>query len=67
MSDRTLEQTRALGVETTGIEIIDVPAADPYTVQGDAFSAAVRDGTPVPIPPADAVANLRVIERILAP
>ncbi|WP_457208371.1 cytosine permease, partial [Nocardioides sp. P5_C9_2] len=23
MSDRTLEQTRALGVETTGIEIID--------------------------------------------
>jgi predicted dehydrogenase len=49
------------------IEIIDVPAADPYTVQGDAFSAAVRDGTPVPIPPTDAVGNLVVIERILAP
>jgi hypothetical protein len=35
-------------------------------VQGDAFSAAVRDGTPVPIPPADAIANMAVIDQILA-
>ena len=28
--------------------------------------AAIRDGTPVPTAPEDAVANLRVIERILA-
>ncbi len=68
--DRPTRIIRAAGGDppvAPGIEIIDVPAADPYTVQGDAFSAAVRDGTPVPIPPADAVANLRVIERILAP
>ena len=49
-----------------GIEVIEIPAADPYGVQGDAFSAAVRDGSPVPIPPDDAVANMAVIERILA-
>ncbi len=48
-------------------EVIEVPAADPYGVQGDAFAAAVRDGTPVPIPPTDAIGTLTVIERILAP
>ena len=47
------------------IDIIEVPAADPYGVQGDAFSAAVQAGTPVPIPPDDAVGNLAVIEQIL--
>jgi predicted dehydrogenase len=40
------------------------PTADPYTVQGEAFAAAVLDGTPVPIPTSDAVANLRVIEEL---
>ena len=49
-----------------GIEIVEVPAADPYGVQGDAFSAAVRHGTPVPIPPRDAIGNMAVIDRILA-
>jgi predicted dehydrogenase len=47
------------------IEIIEVPAADPYGVQADAFAAAVRTGSPVPIPPEDAIGNLAVIERIL--
>ena len=46
------------------LELIEVAAADPYGVQGDAFSTAVRDGSPVPIPPADAVANMTVIDRI---
>jgi predicted dehydrogenase len=49
-----------------GIEVIEVPAADPYGAQCDAFSKAVRDGSAVPIPPADAVANMAVIDRILA-
>ncbi len=40
--------------------------ADQYRIQADAFSRAIRDGTPVPTAPEDAVANLRVIERILA-
>jgi predicted dehydrogenase len=40
------------------------PPADPYTVQGEAFAAAVLDGTPVPIPTSDTIANLRVIEEL---
>ena len=40
--------------------------ADPYTVEADAFAAAILDDLPTPVPPADAVANLRVIERIFA-
>ena len=32
-----------------------------------AFAAAILDGLPTPMPPRDAVANLRVIERIFAP
>jgi predicted dehydrogenase len=43
-----------------------VEAADQYAVQADAFSRSIRDGTPVPTPPADAVANLEVMERIFA-
>ena len=48
-----------------GIDVIEVPAADPYTAQCDAFSAAIRDGSAVPIPPQDAVANMAVIDHIL--
>jgi predicted dehydrogenase len=48
------------------IEIHEISAADPYTIQADAFSRAIRDGSPVPVSPHDAVANLGVIERIFA-
>jgi predicted dehydrogenase len=48
-----------------GIEIIEVPPADQYAEQCDAFSAAIRAGTPVPTPASDAVANMVVMERIL--
>jgi predicted dehydrogenase len=37
---------------------------DMYTIQADAFARAIQDDTPVPTPLADAVANMRVIERI---
>jgi predicted dehydrogenase len=47
-------------------ETITFPVADPYGVEADAFAAAVLDGVPVPIPAEDAVANLRVIERVIA-
>ena len=40
--------------------------ADQYGVEADAFAASVLDGTPLPIPPADAVANMRVIDRLFA-
>jgi len=67
--DRPTRIVRAAGGEppvAPGIEVIEIAAADQYTVQGDAFSAAVRDGTAVPTPPSDAIANLEVIERIFA-
>jgi predicted dehydrogenase len=46
--------------------VLTFPTADPYTVEAEQFAAAVLDGTPLPLPPRDAVANLRVIERIFA-
>ncbi|MGA7271702.1 MAG: Gfo/Idh/MocA family oxidoreductase [Acidimicrobiia bacterium] len=48
------------------VETYDVPAADQYTVQADAFSRAIIDDAPVPTPPEDAVANLKVLERVFA-
>ena len=45
-------------------ETLSFEAADPYAVEAEAFAAAVLDGGPTPVPPSDAVANLRVIERI---
>jgi predicted dehydrogenase len=47
-------------------EVLTFETADPYTVEADAFAAAILDDLPTPMPPADAVANLRVIERIFA-
>ena len=47
-------------------ETLTFDPADPYTVEAEAFATAVLEGRPVPVPPADAVANLRVIERLLA-
>ena len=49
-----------------GIQVHEIPAADPYAIQADVFSRAVRTGLPPPVPPDDAVANLEVIERIFA-
>jgi predicted dehydrogenase len=47
-------------------EVIEIPPADQYEVQGDLFSRAVLEDSEVPIPPEDAVANMRVIEAVLA-
>lgn len=49
-----------------GVEIHEVEAGDQYGIQADAFSRAIRDGGPVPTEPRDAVANLEVMERIVA-
>ena len=40
--------------------------SDQYSLQADAFARAILDDTPVPTPLDDAVANLRVVEAILA-
>ncbi|MDH7486851.1 MAG: Gfo/Idh/MocA family oxidoreductase [Anaerolineae bacterium] len=47
------------------IEEIVLPICDQYTIQGDLFSLAVLQDTPVPTPLEDAVANMKVIEAIL--
>ena len=47
-------------------ETIEIPAADPYGVEAERFADAILDGGPVPSAPEDAVANLRVIERLFA-
>ncbi len=47
-------------------EVLAFAPADPYACEAGAFAAAVLDGTPVPTPTADAVANLEVIERLFA-
>jgi predicted dehydrogenase len=49
-----------------GVETFRFEPEDPYTSQTRAFAAAVLAGEPVPIPPSDGVANMRVIERILS-
>jgi predicted dehydrogenase len=46
------------------IEEVTFPVCNQYTLQADAFARAVLDDTPVEFPIADAVANMRVIERI---
>lgn len=48
------------------VDTLTFEPADPYTVEADAFAAAILAGEPVPVPPVDAVANLRVIEQLLA-
>ena len=50
----------------SAIEEIAFDVVDQYTLQGDVFAAAVLDDTPVPTPLTDAVANMRVIEALVA-
>jgi predicted dehydrogenase len=48
------------------VEEIALVVCDQYTIQGDLFARAVLEDKPVPTPIADAVANMRVIERVVA-
>jgi predicted dehydrogenase len=47
-----------------GITTQLIPTCDQYTVQGDAFSRAVREGGEVPVPLEDAIGNMAVIEAV---
>ena len=47
-----------------GIGTETIPLCDQYTVQGDAFSRAIREGSEVPVPLEDAIANMAVIEAV---
>jgi predicted dehydrogenase len=46
------------------VEEITFDVCDQYTLQADAFARAILDDTPAPTPLADAVANMRVMERV---
>jgi len=48
----------------SGITVETIPTCDQYTIQGDAFSKAIREGTEVPVPLEDAVSNMAVIEAM---
>lgn len=48
------------------IEEIVFDICDQYTIQGDLFSQAILNDTKVPTPLADAVENMRVLERLIA-
>ncbi|MDF1597123.1 MAG: Gfo/Idh/MocA family oxidoreductase [Acidimicrobiia bacterium] len=45
---------------------IAFPAVDPYTIQAELFARAILDDSAVPTPPEDGVANMEVVERVLA-
>ena len=46
------------------METIEIPACDQYGVMGDAFAAAVQDGTPQPVPLENSLANMKVIDAV---
>jgi predicted dehydrogenase len=48
----------------SGITTEELPTCDQYTIQGDEFSRAVRQGGEVPTPLEDSLANMEVIEAL---
>jgi predicted dehydrogenase len=47
-----------------GIKMETLPACDQYTLQGDAFSQAIRENSDVPVSLEDAIANMAVIDAV---
>lgn len=50
----------------SGISTEIFPVDDQYTMQGEAFARAVREGTEVPVTIEDAIGNMAVIEAVFA-
>jgi predicted dehydrogenase len=48
------------------IDEIAFDVCDQYTIEGDEFSRAILDDTPVPTPLDDAINNMRVIDAVVA-
>ncbi len=63
-------QTRLFVEERTAAgssrETIEIDTCDQYTIQGDLFSEAVRQGTLAPYPLEDSIRNLRVLDALFA-
>ena len=47
-----------------GMETIDFPAADQYTLQGEAFARAIRGLGPLPMDLEDSIANMAAIDAL---
>jgi predicted dehydrogenase len=52
------------GLGDVPVETIEIPVCDQYGVMGDAFAAAVQDGTPQPVPLENSLANMKVIDAV---
>ena len=48
----------------SGRVVEEIPACDQYTVQGDLFSRAIREGGQPPVPLEDSLLNMRVIDAV---
>src|SRR4051812_2012484 len=65
-ADRPCRVWLQKGAELGPAEEIRFEVCNQYTLQADAFARAILDDTGVPTPLADAIANMRVIERVVA-
>jgi predicted dehydrogenase len=65
-NDRPTHITIADGMAIYGgkVDLEEIPVCDQYTIQGDAFSRAVREDTEVPVPLEDALANMKTIDAV---
>jgi predicted dehydrogenase len=48
----------------SGIAVEEIASCDQYTIQGDLFARAIREGTPPPVPLEDSVRNMAVIDAV---
>jgi predicted dehydrogenase len=51
-------------IHGSGVTTETFPICDQYTIQGDAFSKAVRENGEVPVPLEDAIKNMAVVEAV---
>lgn len=51
-------------LDSSGVVAETLPASDQYTLQGEAFSRAVRGDTPLPYGLEDAITNMRIIDAL---
>ena len=65
-NDRPTQITVADGMAIYGgkVTVEEIPTCDQYTIQGDAFSRAIREDREVAVPLEDALGNMKVIDAM---
>ena len=65
-NDRPTQVTVADGMAIYGgkVHVEEIPVCDQYTIQGEAFSRAIRENREVPVPLEDALGNMKAIDAI---